>query len=74
MRYRIFSEDVGIEKFSALDEVDAPNPRAAISPFCTDKTRKLLHGRRVIALPTNRKDLWPDGKTGRVPKEALEYR
>jgi hypothetical protein len=28
---------------------------------------------RLIALPENRKDLWPDGKTGKVPNEALSF-
>jgi hypothetical protein len=74
IKYRIFSEDVGPGKFSAVEEVTAPNPREAILPFCTDKKRRLWYGQRVIALPDNRRDLWPDSKTGTVPSEALKYR
>jgi hypothetical protein len=34
----------------------------------------LRDGSRLIALPLNRRDLWPDGKTGKVPTEALKFR
>ena len=74
MRYRVFSEDVGKGKFSAVDDTTANSPEEAILPYCTDKVKKLWHGQRIIALPHNRKDLWPHGYTGVVPKEALRYR
>ena len=33
----------------------------------------MWYGKRLIALPHSRKDLWPNGKTGRVPSAALLY-
>jgi hypothetical protein len=29
---------------------------------------------KLIALPFNRKELWPDSKTGKVPEGALEFK
>jgi hypothetical protein len=73
MSYRLFVEDVGKGKFSAMGvaEVRAANPKAAIRAGFGPS---LWNGKRIIALPHERKDLWPDGQTGEVPEEALEYR
>jgi hypothetical protein len=73
MSYRLFVEDIGRGKFSAMGiaEVRAKSPQAAIEKgFGPSK----WNGKRIIALPHDRKDLWPDGQTGDVPEEALEYR
>lgn len=71
--YRLFVEDVGKGRFSAMGvpEVRAANPKAAIQAGFGPA---LWNGKRIIALPHERKDLWPNEKTGEVPEEALNFR
>jgi len=86
--YRVFIEDVGKRRFSAYGsrDVTADNPLDAIfqitgcrksSPVgrawidCT--LRPAVDGMRLIALPHSRRDLWPNGDTGKVPTEALGW-
>jgi hypothetical protein len=86
--YRIFVEDVGAGLFSAYgsEDIRATSPLDAIfagTKIAKDSPvgRRWLDGRmipswcgrRLIALPHDRKDLWPDGQTGKVPKEALTF-
>lgn len=73
-RFRVFVQDVGRAGYRALDEVSAENPVDAVLPFCTDQITRTVHGKKLIALPDDRRDLWPDGRTGAVSKEALRYR
>lgn len=71
MKYRIFVQDVGETGFSAaglLNDIEASSPHQAIL------IANLGRHWKPIALPLNRRDLWPDGKTGEVPAEALKYR
>lgn len=72
--FRIFVQDVGKTGYSSLDQVRADNPVDAILPFCTDPRTRTVHGRKLIALPDDRRDLWPNSETGKVSKEALRYR
>ena len=87
-RYRVFVQDVGDEGFSGYGhaDVDADSPLDAIFQVtgCVRTSpvgRRWLSGAvppsewgdRLIALPHSRKDLWPDGKTGKVPDEALSF-
>ena len=74
MKYRVFVEDVGPSRFSGVRDIVAATPKAAIKPFATDQGKGLWHGRRLIAFPHSRRDLWPDGQTGKVPREALTFR
>ena len=80
MMYRVFVEDVGPGKFSAIKDAEAKNPRRAIldvtkvDGFTGAPDFMTWNGRRLIALPHHRKDLWPNGKTGAVSAEALKYR
>jgi hypothetical protein len=71
-RYRIFVEDVGPGLFSAAGtpELKAQSPEIAI---LAGMGAPRWCGRLLIALPVDRKDLWPNGATGEVPEEALEY-
>lgn len=84
-KYRVFVEDVGPNKFSAFGDrdVEANFPLDAIFEI-TGVVRVSLVGKRwlngeppcwegclLIALPHSRKDLWPNGKTGAVPKQAI---
>lgn len=88
MKYRVFVEDVGRGKFSCYSRgpVDAGSPLDAIfkatgvvrsSPVGTawraGTLRPSIHHQRLIALPESRRDLWPDGETGKVPREALQF-
>lgn len=87
--YRVFVEDVGVGLFSAFSDHDvlATSPLEAIfqvtevlpdskvgKAWIAKTLPPTWNFRRLIALPLERTDLWPDGKTGKVPKEALEYR
>ncbi len=82
-KYRVFVEDVGPGKFSAAGVpvklrggIEAATPREAIdkSKVANPKGTNEWLGRRLIALPHDRRDLWPDGQTGAVPREALRFR
>jgi len=68
MTYRVFSQDVGPSGFSAIKDVTAESPRAAVA-----KVKPAWKGEKMIALPYSRRDLWPNNKTGAVPCEALEF-
>ena len=78
MKYRVFVEDVGRNKFSGVGDAEAATPRKAIyKASAIDPGSEFLptwYGRKLIALPHSRKDLWPNGKTGSVPREALNFR
>ena len=69
MKYRVFIEDVGPNKFSAIRDAEAKTPQEAILKVVN------LHAVdvQVIALPHSRRDLWPNGRTGKVPTEALGF-
>lgn len=67
-KYRVFSQDVGKYGYSGVKDVMADSPRSAVN-----KVGQAWEGEKMIALPHGRKDLWPDGQTGRVPREALRY-
>lgn len=69
MRYRVFAQDVGKSGYSGVKDITAESPRGALA-----KVPPAWEGERMIALPHTRKDLWPNGKTGAVPREALRYR
>jgi hypothetical protein len=82
VKYRVFVEDVGPGKFSGAGVpvklrggIEAESPREAIdkSKAAWPPGGNTWYGRRLIALPHDRKDLWPNGKTGAVPKEALRF-
>lgn len=73
--YRIFVNDIGKRKFSAAGRRDykAQTPRNALRQFGVDPDEP-RGGQVFIALPHSRMELWPDGKTGAVPNEALTFR
>jgi hypothetical protein len=86
-RYRVFVQDVGRGGFSAFGDHDvvAGSPLEAIftatrvSRNSTVGARWLHGGRprwsgkRLIALPHSRRELWPEGLTGYVPAEAFKF-
>lgn len=77
MKYRLFVEDMGDpgdSLFSGVEDVEADSPRKAILKYTGTGSTNWIDGRRYIALPHSRKDLWPHSRSGAVPPEALEYR
>lgn len=71
MKYRVFTNDVGPNQFSALREIDARFDDEALLKGVRD-CNGLPSGTKILVLSEQRRDLWPNGKTGRVPKEALD--
>ncbi len=70
MKWRVFTNDVGPNQFSALKEIEAESWDEALR-----KMKPLAKQLRckVLVAPENRRDLWPDGQTGRIPTEAKRY-
>jgi len=74
MKYRVFVQDIGITGFSGVSDIVAKSPSKAIKSFAKPKFTNTWYGRKLIAIPHNKKELWPNGLTGIVPKEALSYK
>ena len=77
IQYRIFVQDVGAYGFSGVVDAMGHSPGDAIDQSETASPpaeKRQWFGRKLIALPYTRMDLWPDGKTGAVPTEALKFR
>lgn len=66
-KYRIFIQDVGKNGYSGYADTQATSRREAESQYSHAPAR-------IVALPHNRRDLWPDGKTGRLPKSPAQLR
>jgi len=71
MKYRIFTNDVGPDQYSCFLVIHADSPaeaertaKAEIGSYF-DKFRRKV---KILVIPDDRKDLMPDGKTGRLPK------
>jgi hypothetical protein len=71
MMYRFFTNDVGLNQYSAY----ADSVRGLSLQHCEARARRLAAklGCKVLLLPHDRKDLWPDKKTGRIPVEAKAF-
>jgi hypothetical protein len=69
-KYRLFVQDVGISGYSGLYDVQAASSLAA-RKLARDEGRR--RRAKVLALPHDRRELWPDGQTGEVPRAALEF-
>jgi len=71
MKYRVFTNDIGPKQYSAFCMVDAASKEEAEQKaFIIVRGSRNADGRwvEVLVIPDNRKDLMPDGKTGRLPK------
>lgn len=66
-KYRLFTSDVGPMQFSALCDVYTADPFKSIA----ETSRRFTT--TAIALPHGRKDLWPDGKTGKLPLDGVAW-
>lgn len=69
MKWRIFTNDVGPNQYSALTDVTAPDLQAALKKIPAG----LEKGTKILCLPHKAMALWPDGKSGRVSDKALEF-
>lgn len=66
-KYRIFTSDIGPMQFSALCDVYTAQPSKTV-----EKT-SFRFNTTAIALPHTRKDLWPDGQTGKLSDDSKDY-
>lgn len=69
-KYRVFTNDVGPKQFSAYCEVKASTDQEALlkgMKACVN----MPVGTRVLVLSNNRRDFWPNGKTGHVQSDVL---
>lgn len=70
MKYRLFTNDVGPEQFSALRDIDANSDAAALTE--ARKVAEYLQC-KVLAIPHSLSALWPNGKTGRISAKARHF-
>lgn len=63
--YRIFAQDVGRSGYSCVCDMTAYRARDAVAE--ADRKWPQWKGKH-IAINFERKHLWPDGKTGQLPK------
>lgn len=64
-KYRLFTSDIGPMQFSAYQDTYTADP--------TERIRELSRALNTtaIALPHTRRDIWPDGKTGKLSAAAV---
>lgn len=71
MKYRVFTNDIGPGRYSCFCLIDADSDEQA-QRIAESRCKGLqnFNGRavKVLVIPDDRKDLMPDGKTGRLPK------
>lgn len=67
MVYRIFTSDIGPMQFSALKDVDTADP------FKTIEDVAARFSTVALALPHTRRDLWPDGQTGKLSEDCIKF-
>lgn len=71
VRYRVFVQDVGQSGYSGFTDAEAATPFDAVCQV-SGMASGMWGGKNLIALPRDRKDLWPHPKTGAVSPEALK--
>jgi len=73
-RYRVFVQDVGTDGFSGFSDVALAHLLPAQAAVLeAGKGKSTWAGRKLIALPFDRTDLWPNSRTGKVPPAALMW-
>jgi hypothetical protein len=77
VKYAVFTNDVGPNEYSRFCDVNAPDLSAAKQTaklrFNPRKFQPLAAGVQILVLPHSRKDLWPDGQTGKIPQDARPF-
>jgi hypothetical protein len=68
-RYRIFTNDVGPSQFSCLECCVAASSDSAALVKAMDMVKKFAPC-KVLAIPENKVQLWPDGKTGSITSQT----
>jgi hypothetical protein len=69
--YKVFARDVGRSGYSCVCDMTAYCARDAVAR--ADREWPRWKGRH-IAISYDRQHLWPDGKTGRLPRKARKAR
>ena len=64
-KYRVFTNDVGPNQYSAYCEVKASSDAEALLKGAK-ACNHMLSGTKILVLSNKRRDMWPHGKTGRV--------
>lgn len=73
-RYRVFVQDVGTDGYSGFCDVDVSKLLPVkLAVLYAGNGSLTWGGRKLIALPFDRRDLWPNSKTAEVPRQALEW-
>ena len=70
MKYRIFTNDVGPNAYSALQDIEAKNLEAAKIEAAGIAG---MYACKALVLPHDRKDLFPNGQTGKIKPEARAF-
>jgi hypothetical protein len=76
MRFRVFTNDVGPKRFSALRDVTAATFDSALEETAQRLANIAKHAPRrlmVAIIPHDQRELWPNGKTGVLPDAAFDY-
>lgn len=74
MKYRVFSNDIGLNAYSALATLSAPSlGEAKLDAKRRWSTLPSFHKLKILVLPEDRKDLWPDSITGKIRRAAEVY-
>ena len=66
-KYRVFTNDVAQNRYSAFCDVDAGTLEAAK----VKALAKVNHACRVLVLSHYAKNLWPKGRTGEIDTDLL---
>jgi hypothetical protein len=75
MKWRVFTNDVGPNAYSALGEISAPSLREAKAEAKRRCSGLIMDnaGLKILVLPDERKALFPDGQTGKIKREARAF-
>jgi len=71
LKFRIFTNDVDVNRYSCFGDIEAGSLLdAKQKAFAKTINLPSPHGLKVLVIPHERVDLWPNGLTGKVPSDA----
>lgn len=71
MKYRLFAQDIGKDGYSGLRDIGCPGSQGDSDALRIAYEESQQRGARVLPLRHTRKDMWPDGETGLLPKGVI---